>query len=171
MNPQKLQNFIDNLIIHDYLLFGGSFVLFILLLALAIILRRKLVLAILLILLSFSILLLGPTLGYIQLHAFLFSNKATVTEMKALEFTDALVVWGDLNNTSKRPFSSCSVTAGVFKVSGNALLDSIYPLNPFKKSTIIVEDIGVGASKPFKVIVEPFTYAKDYNVTVGAKCK
>lgn len=168
---QTITAFIDGLILHDYILFGSSVLLFILLLTLAIILRKKTVIAFFLIFSSFGILILGPSLGYIKLHEWLFSNDTALKEYRALEFTDALVVWGDINNTSKRNFTECAITAEVYKVSHNAILDAIYPLNPFKKMTIVVEDIPVGYSSPFKIIVEPFTYSREYNVSVGAKCR
>jgi hypothetical protein len=63
--------FIDNLILQDYILFGSVFILFVLFIILAIVLRKKLGLAIFFILLSICILFLGPTVGYIQMHKYL----------------------------------------------------------------------------------------------------
>lgn len=168
---QKITAFIDGLILQDYILFGGSVLLFFLLLVLAIVLRRKMGAALLLIFLAFGALTLGPSLGYVKMHDFLFSNDTAIREVKELEFTEALIVWGDLNNTSKRNFTACAITAKVYKVANNPLLDTLYPLNPFKKMTILTEEIGVGESRPFKIIVEPFTYSKEYNVSVGAECR
>ena len=37
--------------------------------------------------------------------------------------------------------------------------------------SIVEENILKQETRGFKIIVEPFTYAKDYNITVGAKCK
>ncbi len=170
MSP-KITAFIDGLILYDYLLFGGSLLLFILLLTLAILLRRKIGIALLLILLAFGIIILAPTLGYVKLHDFIYKNKISIREVKALEFTQALIVWGDLNNTSKRHFSKCAITAEIYKVANNPVLDLLYPLNPFKKSTIITKDIAAGESRSYKIIIEPFTYSKEYNLSVGASCQ
>ncbi len=37
--------------------------------------------------------------------------------------------------------------------------------------SIVEEDIGVGEIREFKLFIEPFTYSKDYNVSIGSKCR
>lgn len=168
----KITEFIHNLLIYDYLLFGGIFILFILLLTIAIIFRRKLGLAIFLVFLAFGVLSAGPVVGYIMLHKYLFKNHIVIREVKALEFTEALLIKGDINNTSKRPFKECILHAGVYKVTHNKYVDPIYPFLPFKKSSITInETIKPGKTESFKLFVEPFRYTKDYNVTVKAECR
>jgi hypothetical protein len=168
----KIIDFINHLIVYDYLLFGGIFILFLLLLVLAIALRHKMGLAILFIFLAFGVLSVGSVVGYIQLHAYLFKNKIILHEVKALEFTEALLIKGDIHNTSKRPFSECRIYAGVHKVSHNRYLDRLYPYLPFKKSSLKVsETVLPGESTSFKLFVEPFRYAKDYNITIKAECR
>lgn len=168
----KITDFIHNLLIYDYLLFGGIFILFILLLTIAIIFRRKLGLAIFLVFLAFGVLSAGPIVGYIILHQHLFKNHIILHEVKALEFTEALLIKGDINNTSKRPFKECTIHAGVYKVTHNKYIDPLYPYIPFKKGSITLnKPIAVGKSVPFKLFIEPFRYTKDYNVTVKADCQ
>lgn len=168
----RIQDFIQHLIIYDYFLFGGVIVLFILLLIIAIALRHKLGLAIFFVLVAFGVLTAGPVAGYIALHHYLFKNKIILQEVKALEFTEALLIKGDINNTSKRPFSECTLKVGVHKVTHNKYLDRLYPYIPFKKSSMKIEEsIAPGASAPFKLFVEPFRYSKDYNITIKADCR
>ncbi|MFT5659606.1 MAG: hypothetical protein ACI9TV_000228 [Sulfurimonas sp.] len=167
----KIQAFLDTLIMYDYIIFGASFVLFILFIVLGIVLRKKIALAIILILLGFIILIITPTIGRIQMHNFLFSNMTTLSSQKRLEFTEAIVVKGILENTSRFNFKSCKITANVHKVSKNTLKNYILQFKTIKKMSIIKEDIAKGKSVNFKIIVEPFTYSRDYNITLGAKCK
>jgi hypothetical protein len=168
----KITAFIDQLLIYDYALFGAVILLFILFLILAILLRKKIILSVILILLSFVILTLGPTVGYQQLHSFLFKTDTSVTKIKKLEFSKAIVIKGSLTNVSNRVLSTCKITAKMFKVSGNRYLDMLYPLNPFKKMSILRDvNLSKGEQYEFKMIVEPFTYSKDYNVSIGAKCR
>ncbi|MBD3810370.1 MAG: DUF2393 domain-containing protein [Sulfuricurvum sp.] len=168
----KITDFIHHLLIYDYLLFGGIFILFILLLVIAIIFRRKLALAIFLVFLAFGVLIAGPVAGYIILHQYLFKHHLIIRETKALQFTEALLIKGDINNTSKRVFSECTLHAGVYKVTHNKYIDPIYPYIPFKKSSMVLhETINPGKSKPFKLFVEPFRYSKDYNITLKAECR
>lgn len=167
----KIQAFLDSLIMYDYILFGASFLLFILLIILGIVLRKKLALAVFLMLLGFSILVLAPTLGRIQMHNFLFSNTLSLISQKKLEFTEAIVVKGRLENTSRFNFESCKITANVHKVSKNTLKNYMLQFKTIKKMSIVKEDIVKGEGIDFKIIVAPFRYSRDYNITLGAKCK
>jgi hypothetical protein len=167
-----LQDFIHHLIIYDYFLFGGIVVLFILLLILAIILRHKMGIAIFLVFVAFGVLTVGPVGGYIALHQYLFKHTIVIREVKALQFTEALLIKGDINNTSKRPFSECTLHAGVYKVSHNQYLDKVYPYIPFKKSSLkIQKTLKPGQTEAFKLFVEPFRYSKDYNITLKGECR
>ena len=166
-----LTAFIDQLMPYDYLLFGGTVLLFVLLLLLALLLRRRLALALTCVLGAFAILVLGPTLGYVQLHHYLFKHETALTEVKALEFTDALLVRGTLTNTSKRDFERCRVSCGVYKVTHNTVLDLLYPHVPFKQGNVETGPLPRGERAEFKIFVEPFGYTKEYNVTIGAECR
>jgi hypothetical protein len=169
---QKIIAFIDGLILYDYILFGAVGALFILFLILSILVRHKVLLSVFMILFSFALLLLGPTLGYQQMHKFLFKNTITITETKELEFTNALLIKGELTNSSKMPFSTCKITAGAYKVSGNAVMDMIFPFNPFKKGYVRLDTIiEPKQSEKFKLFIEPFNYSKEYNITIGASCQ
>ncbi len=167
----KITTFIDGLIIYDYILFGSVFALFILFIVLGIVLRRKIALAIFLIFLAFIILFSGPTIGYIKMHEYLFKNSVELMSQKKLNFTEAVVVKGKLTNESKKIFKSCKITASAHKVSKKKLKTFIYSFKSFKKMSIIEGDIAVGQVREFKIIVEPFTYSKDYNISLEAKCR
>jgi hypothetical protein len=167
----KISAFIEGLITYDYILFGTSFVLFLIFIILGIILRKKLVLTILFIFLAFVILLLGATLGYIKMHDTLFKNSTELISQKRLEFTQAVVVKGRLTNESSREFTECKITASAYKVTSNKYKNYLKKLKPFKKMSIIEEYIAVSETREFKIIVEPFTYSRDYNISLGADCK
>ncbi|OIP53907.1 MAG: hypothetical protein AUK54_07525 [Helicobacteraceae bacterium CG2_30_36_10] len=166
-----MSTFIEELISYDYILFGGVFILFILLIILGILKRKKFGLSIFLIFLSFLILILVPTLGYVKMHEYLFKNSTQLTSQKRLTFTQAVIVNGTLLNESKFNFQTCKITASATKVTGNPLKDYILGFNPFKNMSIIEENIAVGELREFKIIIEPFTYSKDYNISVGASCR
>ncbi len=168
---EKITAFIDNLIVYDYILFGSVFLIFILLIVLSILLRRKVILSIFLLLLSFVLLILGPTLGYIKMHQYLYKNSVELLSQKKLHFTKAVVVKGVLTNESKFDFIECKITASAYKVSGNAFKDYLFPFNPFKKMSILEENIPKDETRAFKIIVEPFTYTKEYNISVAASCR
>ncbi|MEA1920474.1 MAG: DUF2393 family protein [Campylobacterota bacterium] len=169
---EKVIAFIDDLILYDYILFGAVAVLFILFLILAILLRHRVGTSVFTIMLAFAILLLGPTLGYKMLHDFLFKNDIRITQIKKLEFTDALLLRGELTNHSKMDFLTCKIKAGAYKVTGNMIPDMLFPFKPFKKGYLKLDTmIKSGETKSFKLFIEPFRYSKDYNISIGASCK
>lgn len=167
---EKISLFFQNLIVYDYILFGAAFALFFLFIILAIVLRRKLFLALFFIVLSFSILLLIPTLGYQYMHALLFKNSLTLQSQQKLNFTEAVVVKATLSNDSKFDFKGCNITASAYKVSSNKYKNYLYPFKPFKNMSILEEQIPQGMQREFKIIIEPFTYLGDYNISLKADC-
>ena len=167
----KIQAFIDGLILYDYILFGASCVLFILFLILAILLRNRLKTALFFVLLSFAVLLLGPTLGYIELHKFLYKNSVTLKENKRLEFAQAVVVKGELENLSKFDFKECNIHVGLYKITENKYKNYLLKFKPIKKRSIVIKEIPKGSKKEFKLIIDPFTYKKEYGISLGADCR
>ncbi len=168
---QRVSEFIQNLILYDYILFGSLLALFLLFVILGIVFRRKLSLALSLIFFAFMLLLGGATFGYTAMHDYLFKNEITLLSQKKLSFTQAAVVYGTLKNLSNRDFKSCKVSATAYRVSGNALKDYVRRLKPIANMSIVEEDIPIGAEREIKIIIDPFTYGGDYNVTLGADCR
>ncbi len=168
---QRVSEFIQNLILYDYILFGSLLALFLLFVILGIVFRRKLSLALSLIFFAFMLLLGGATFGYTAMHDYLFKNEITLLSQKKLSFTQAAVVYGTLKNLSNRDFKSCKVSATAYRVSGNALKDYVRRLKPIANMSIVEEDIPIGAEREIKIIIDPFTYSGDYNVTLGADCR
>ena len=171
INKELIQNFIDGLIIYDYMLFGGVFVLFILFILLAILSRNKTFFATIFILLAVFTLFVSPFVGYIQLHKYLFKHDIEMTSQLRLHYTQAVVIKGTITNKSKINFTSCKIVASTYKVGKNKYRNYLLKFKPFQKMSIVEEDILVGQKRSFKMIMEPFTYKKDYNVSLSASCK
>jgi hypothetical protein len=168
---EKILAFVHGLIVYDYILFGSAFFLFLLFIILAIVLRDRLKLALFCLLFGFAILMLVPTWGYIEMHNYLFKNNTQLLWQKRLHFSDAIVVHGVLTNESKFDFKECKVSAWAYKVTPNKYKNYIYKFKPLKKMSMLLTDVPKGETKPFKIIIEPFTYAKDYNVSLKADCR
>lgn len=171
MITNNLSVFIDELIPYDYILFGSVFAIFILLIILVIVLRKKTFIAITLFLLAFLIVILGPTLGYSKMHSYIFKNSTKITEHKKLTYTKAIVVQGTLKNESNVDFSLCKIKASAYKVNSNAIKNYLFQFNPFKEMSILEYDIKKDETIEFKIIIDSFNYSKDYNVSVGASCR
>jgi len=168
---EKLLAFIHGLILYDYILFGLSFILFILFIVLALLLRKRLIAGLFFVLLGFATLLLGPTLGYIEMHKYLFKNSTKLISQKRLHFVQAVVVKGSITNESKFDFKTCKISAAVYKVTKNKYKNYLLKLKPFQKMSIIEHDLPKGQTREFRMVIEPFTYQNDYNISLGASCK
>ncbi len=156
---------------YDYILFGGVFFLFLLFIVVSILTRKKVFLALFFIVMAFSTLILGPTLGYIAMHKYLFKNSVVLESQKRLTFTKAVVVKGSITNESEFDFTSCKVRANLYKISTNKYKNYLFSLKPLKKASMLTPAIPKGSTHQFKLFIEPFTYSKEYNITLGADCK
>ena len=168
---EKINTILDNLIVQDFILFASVFILFITLMVLALILRRKKNISRLIALVAFLVLLAGPTLGYIQMHKYLFKNNIDLTREQKLEFTKAIVVEGRITNSSDIDFKSCKIIATAYRETPNKYKNYILRLKPLQISSIVIEDIYKNQSKEFKMFIEPFTYTKEYEVELKSSCK
>lgn len=164
--------FIHQLSVYDYLLFGGVLFFFLFSLALAILFHHKLKLAIALILFAFVILTVGPPIGYFTLHHYLYKHTITLQTVKDLQFTDALVIKGEVKNVSNFSIQECTLHIGVAKKSPYALLNRLYPYIPFRRTSMKIKGpINSGESENFKLLIEPFRYSQPHTVTVRGVCR
>lgn len=167
----KINAVLDSLITQDYILFASVFVLFLAFMILAILLRDKKNISRLIVTLAFLILILGPTVGYIQMHKYLFKNNVELLREQKLEFTKAIVVEGKLTNSSNMNFKSCRIIATAYRKTSNEYKNYILRLKPIQKSSIVIEDVEKNQVKEFKMFIEPFVYTKEYEVNLEASCK
>ncbi|MCL4432782.1 MAG: DUF2393 domain-containing protein [Epsilonproteobacteria bacterium] len=152
-------DFLHTLNLYDYLLFGGIIFFFLFLLILSILLRHKQTLALMLVILSLITLLIAPIAGYIALHALMYKHSIKLTTVKDLEFTEALLIKGDINNSSNEIFKECTLYVGVSKISPMKPLNKVYPYLPFRRQTIVIQGpIAPKESKTFKLLIQPFQY-------------
>lgn len=168
----QIIDFLHSLNVYDYLLVGAIVFLFLFLMILAILFRHKQTLALVLIILALITLLIAPIGGYITLHALLYKHTITLTTVKDLTFTEALLIQGDLNNTSKQTFKECTLYVGVSKISPIKPLNKLYPYVPFRHQIItLTGPIAPKSSQSFKLLIQPFHYNKRHSVSVIGQCR
>lgn len=168
----QIIDFLHTLNLYDYLLFGGIIFFFLFLLVLSILLRHKQTLALILVVLALITLLIAPVGGYIALHALMYKHSINLTTVKDLEFTKALLIKGDITNTSKETFKECTLHVGVSKISPIKPLNKLYRYFPFRRQTIIINGpIAPQGSETFKILIQPFHYTKRHSVTVLGQCR
>jgi hypothetical protein len=167
----KITTFMHTLAKFDYILFSSIFIIFLVLMILAIILREKLILSISLGVFSFVVLFVAPFVGYFKMHDIVYKHTVSITSEKKLNFTKAVVVYGTIKNESKRNFKACKIKAQIFKQSKNKLKNFLYQLKSYKQRSITKNSILKEEIIKFKILVEPFLYEKDYSVSIGAVCR
>lgn len=167
---QKITFIIDNLIMYDYILFGGAFLLFIVFIILALVARKRIGVSVFLITIAFAIITIVPTIGYEQLHKYLFKNEINILSENKLIYSQAVIVDGVIKNSSEYDFKHCEITARVYKASENKLKNYIYSFLPFTTEKVIKEQILKDKSKNFTIIIEPFTYQGMFKIEVKGKC-
>ena len=138
---------------------------------LVLLLRKRLTLALFVLLVAILEISLAPTIGFEYFHNYLFKNSITITKSKKLKFVEAVVIEGTIKNESKFDFKECLVSAYITKDKHNKLKNMILKLKPIKKKTIKIKNIPKGADAKFKFLIEPFKYKKDFLVSVNGKCK
>ncbi len=156
---------------YDFIYFGSVFLIFILLILFTLLLRRKMTLALLLLLFAIVDLAVGLTFGFSYFHDYLFKHSITVTKAKKLHFVEVVVIEGKLKNESKFNFKSCRLTATIYKDTHNKYKNLLFRLKPLKSKTITINDIPKGADTHFKFLIEPFRYKRDINVSVDGVCR
>lgn len=165
-------NFIHTLGLYDYLLFGGIIFIFAFFLILAVLLHHHLKTAITLITMAFLTMIIAPYVGYHILHAQVYQHKITLTTVQDLEFSDILLIRGDLNNTSTKSFKECTVTIKVSKTHPIKQLSKLYTYLPFRTQKITLkEPLKPKETQSFKLLIEPFTYSKKFSVTAAGVCR
>lgn len=163
---------LDQLHSYDYIAFAWVGLLFLFLLILAILVRKRTLLSVFIMLLAFIILLLGPFATYETVRFLLYKTETKVTEQKQLVYSNALVVKGNITNKGLENISRCIVKTKLVKPSDNVFMQTINSLKPIKKKTTLLEkEIAVKQESEFKVIFEPFTYSKEFNITVSSECR
>jgi len=167
----NFQAFIDSLHLYDYILFGISGALFLVLLFLAILLRNKIGLSLFLVILSFITLVAGPFVGYNYIHDSIYKTEISELSIKKLEFSEAVVIKGKITNLGKESFKQCKISSSAYRGADNFLEELVFPLKPFMKRSIIKEEnIDINNSIDFKLLLEPFTYSKEYNISLKVNC-
>ncbi|MDY0116592.1 MAG: DUF2393 family protein [Sulfurimonadaceae bacterium] len=168
---EKITTIVENIIMYDYLLFGGAFFLFILFIIFALLARRRAWISTLLITIAFAVILTAPTMGYEYMHTSLFKNEIIITSEKKLLYSQAVIVEGELKNISEHDFKHCDISAKIFQASSNEFKNYIYSFIPFRTEKVRKEQIAKEKSKKFTIIIEPFVYEGFYKIEVEGRCR
>lgn len=165
-------NYMSHFTMYDYMAYAWLILLFFVFILLSIFLaKKKLLISILMFMISLAILFFGPFVLKHYLDIFLRPTEIKNIQMKKLNFTDALIVTGEIKNISKMSFSLCGVNVSVLKASSSALENFANSLKPLlNKSMFLDKTLDINETKEFRVVFDYYTYDKDINISVQTEC-
>ncbi len=165
-------DYIQALTLYDYAAFGWLLFLFLIILTLAILLgRKKPTLALSLIMIVILLMFVAPFGMKYFLDTTVRKVVVVTDKVAKLHFASSLIITGHIINSGKVPYQKCRVNAKVFKISENKYKNILNSLKPLRNKTIVVDkNISQGEQAVFKIVFDKFTYTKEYNVTLSARC-
>ncbi len=168
---EAIITFFQSLTGYDYLGFFVTMVLFMMLLFLALYFRHRTKLSFLITLIGFVFFFGGPVAVHALVKATLFKHESQVKEVRQLHYSDTLLVKGELHYLGKHKARYCEVSVAVHKEGGNFFKALVYKMKPLQEgSTKVEKELEKGETTPFKVVIEPFNYGGDYNITIASGC-
>ena len=174
MNELKLSilNYFNHFGLYDYLAYIWLILTFFILLILSIILLKKSVkLSIIMILLSFILLFIGPPVLKYFLDITTRPVEISKISFKKLHYTNTLIISTIIKNISKNPYKQCSITAKVYKQEKTKIKTFISKLKPIAYRTILSkQELKPGESMNNRIIFSNFAYNNDINVSINAGC-
>jgi hypothetical protein len=120
---------------------------------------------------SLGLLFAGPFVLKNYLDKALRQTKVETTLVKKLNFSNTLIVQGNIINLSKRKLSICSLHVDVVRNGKNSLQEFVNKLKPIRKRTMILDrSLDINDSIDFRVVFENFFNEKDFNVSIESSC-
>jgi len=168
----SILNYANHFSMYDYGAYAWLILLFFVTILLSILVAKKSpIFSILILLLSLALLFAGPFILKNYLDKSLRPSISKTIEVKKLNFSNSLIVTGDVTNVSKKNFSICSIDITVLKNSDNEIKNFINQLKPLRKQTISIDKlIEVNTTKEFRVVFDNYTYSNDINVSIKSEC-
>lgn len=166
-----LVDFFSTLSIYDYIGFFITVLLFFLCIVLALLLRHKTWISLLCIFFSFIFLFFGPVFTHQLLQNTFYKSEAKVLERKQLVYSDTLIIRGLLEYKGLKDASHCKLKALVHKQGGNMIRSFVNSIKSFRSVKKEIDQLMTKGDKiKFKMVIEPFNYQGDYNITMDVGC-
>lgn len=174
LNALKISaiNYLNHFTMYDYIAFSWLIIIFFIFLLLSIFLAKKnALISIVVLLISLALLFAGPFVIKHYLDQYLRANQTTTTMVKKLNFSDAMIVEGEVKNISKKPFSICSIQISILKNSSGNIQKFLNQLKPLRKQSISINSpIDVNMSETFRIVFDGYTDSEDVNVSIKSEC-
>ncbi len=165
-------NYINHFSLYDYMAYIWLLLTFFILIILSIIIMKKsLKISIIMILLSFILLSIGPIILKNFLDKALRATQIKNVNFEKLHFSNTLIVNSVIKNVSEKAFSQCQIKTKVYKSSDSKIKSFINELKPIRYRTILEQRvINPGAIIDNRIVFNNFIYSGDINISIKAEC-
>ena len=169
---KNLLIYLTHLSVYEYIAYGWVILLFIFLLIFSIVISsKKPILSVFLIFFNFVFLVFSPLFVSVLMDKSVRKTKIFIEKRERLHYGNSLIVEGKVINIGKIDFDMCKVNMKVYKVSKSFLKNYLYLLKPLGKKTIwIRKPLKRKNQESFKIVLDPFYYKGDFNISVKAEC-
>ena len=159
-------HFLETLHIYDLYGFYWLSGVAILLLILALLLRRNQTIMGLLLIMFLYVIFLGPPLIYIQIHNYLYGTKYNIDYVRQMKFAPVMVIRGTITNMGEENITKCKMHTYVLPPQEGFMknLQFLYLIKPVDKRIFVMEKpIPKGETTDFKLRFTDFRYPKEIN--------
>lgn len=133
--------------------------------------RRYILLGFFVLLIALSIFIAGPFTIKWFLNSSLRKNEVQIGLVKQLQFSDTLILEGNISNLSKKSFSTCRIYFGFLKQSKNRYKQIANELIPYQKRLFTIEQpILKNEIADFRVVLDNFRLQEDINISAKSEC-
>jgi len=148
----SIMNYITHFSMYDYVAYAWLILLFFITILLATVLSKKVpILSLLLLIISLSLLFIGPFVLKHYLDKTLRPVQLQTTQIQKLHFF--------------------TVHVEVVKKGKNPLQNFVNKLKPIRKKSILLKDgLDINSTQDFKVVFDNFRYQKKFDVSIGSSC-
>jgi hypothetical protein len=167
-----LQEYIDSLGIFDYLGLSLVAILFLFLLFLSFLIKKRLISATVVGILSFVILFSGPFVLKILLDKSVRKVEIIDPDIRALKYVDSILIKGKLKNVGNVKITSCDIKVAIVLKAKNSFKSFQNSLKPYKVYNYPQElSLLPQQEVDFRVEVKEFKIDKPYKTVLTTVCK
>jgi hypothetical protein len=145
------------------------FLFFFLLLIFSILIRDKKTTSIFAVLVAFLTITVMPVYSYFFVHDYLYGTETKINYLKQLEYTDSLIIKGDIKNIGEEKIEKCRIFAKVLPKIPSYMetFEFLYKLKPTVATQIDLEnlDLNKNDSFEFKIKIENFKTSRELNIS------
>jgi hypothetical protein len=167
-----IRDYIDSLGLFDYLGLGIVALLFLFLFFASFLIKKRLLSATIIGILSFVVLFSGPFVVKILLDKTVRKVDIIDQDIRVLKYIDSMLIKGKLKNVGNVKITSCDINVSIILKANNTFKQIQNSLKPYKTYSFTkILNIVPGQNKEFRIEIKHFNIKKRYKTQLSTVCK